>query len=436
MGWRWPVSAFRMHASAPAAMAAVASLALAGCEAGPGIEVGLMVTVAVSGATHPTAAVDPSTGTSYVVWVGGDGDSYDVYLASAMRGGEFGPPVRVNDLPGDAAPHEQAPAQVAVGPEGNVYVLWQNNYRVEGRRFAASDLRLAVSRDGGRTFAPAVFVNDDAGELPSSHTFHDIAIGADATVYVSWIDSRARDHARAAMIGKHGHEGHGMGEGAHDLPGSEIRIAASRDGGRSFGASAVVDFDSCPCCRTSIAAGPDGTVYVAWRKIYPGEVRDIVVARSAPGTLEFGESRAVHRDGWVFPGCPHAGPSLSIGGDGGLHAAWYTGEDERQGLWHTASYDGGRTFGGSTALQTAAWVPPSIVRLASADAFLLAAWDDRREDQARVRVAAIVADREPRVIATGSGIAPSIAWGGDAGLVAWLDGERVAVMRMEARRLE
>jgi hypothetical protein len=51
------------------------------------------------------------------------------------------PPVRVNDIEGDAAPHLQAPAQVAAGPGGAVYVAWTNATLIEGRRFPASDLR-------------------------------------------------------------------------------------------------------------------------------------------------------------------------------------------------------------------------------------------------------------------------------------------------------
>src|SRR5690606_24771879 len=172
----------RPHARAAATAAAALPL-LAGCgRAGPAL--GPPLTLADAGASNPTVAVDPRTGTAYVAWVGVQSGNADVYLARIERG-EAGAPVRVNDIPGDAAPHEQAPAQVAVAPNGDVLVLWQNNTPVEGRRFPASDLRLARSTDGGRTFEPAVTVNDDAGGLPSSHTFHDIAVAPDGTVYVS-----------------------------------------------------------------------------------------------------------------------------------------------------------------------------------------------------------------------------------------------------------
>src|SRR5690606_14550135 len=126
----------------------------------------------------------------------------------------------------------------------------------------------------------------------------------------------------------------------------------STDRGRSFTPSVVVDTNSCPCCRTAITIGPDGTTYIAWRKHYPGEIRDIVVAAAPPGTLDFDEPVRVHADEWEFPGCPHAGPSLVTDEDGRLHAGWYTGKEDRQGLWYAVSDDKGRSFGQPTAFVT------------------------------------------------------------------------------------
>ncbi|MBD0319584.1 MAG: hypothetical protein ICV87_04575, partial [Gemmatimonadetes bacterium] len=226
-----------------ATVSAAAGLSLAAWST-PSARLGPEYTLAAAHAGNPTVALDPRTLREYVAWVSTAGGRSDVFLSRAAGL----PPVRVNDVPGDAAPHEQAPAQVAVGPEGNVYVVWQNGREVPGRRFPASDLRLARSTDGGRTFAPAVTVNDDAGGLPSSHTFHDIRVAPDGAVYVSWLDSRRRDAYRAAHPSPASHGGHGAPEDPA-TPQSEIRVARSTDGGRTFGASVVVDDGVCPCCR-------------------------------------------------------------------------------------------------------------------------------------------------------------------------------------------
>jgi hypothetical protein len=438
-----------------AGAAGITVLACAEARAG-GLEWGITRTLAERDASNPTAAVDPRSGAAYAAWVETAGGVSNVFVARLAEDGSAPPRVRANHLPGDAAPHEQAPAQVVVGPEGNVYVLWQNATRIPGRRFPASDLRFARSTDGGRTFEPAVTVNDDAGGPPSSHTFHDVVVGEDGTVWVSWLDSRVRDAERArrnprpasasshAMPKGHGHggamQGHGgmkghgggMKEDA-DLPGGEIRVARSTDGGKTFGPSAVVDGDVCPCCRTSLAAGPDGSLYVAWRKVFEGDVRDVVLSRLAPGASAWSAPARVHADGWVFPGCPHAGSSVAVDERGRVHVGWYTGKEGRQGLWYAASDDAGRTFGEPAALLTAAWVPPSSVALAAEGGRVWATWDDRREKPGTVRVA-VIDGGAPRVVGSvDAARSPALAAGPRAALVAWHDVQSVRTRAVAPR---
>lgn len=406
--------------------------ACAGAE-GSAPDVGPVTTVVAEGASNPTVALDPRTGTRYVAWVGTEGEVSNVYVARAEAGDTtYSDPVRVNNIPGDASPHEQAPAQVAVGPEGTAYVLWQNKTPVEWLPFGASDLRLARSTDGGRTWSPAITVNDDAGGPPARHTFHDLAVAPDGTVYVSWIDARKRDRVRGERArqseGQVEHAAHAHG----GEPGTEIRVARSTDRGRSFGPSVVLETNSCPCCRTAIATGPDGAVYVAWRKIYEGSVRDIVVARAAPGTLDFSEPVRVHDDEWVFPGCPHAGPSVAVDASGRVHVGWYTGKEGRQGLWYAVSEDRGQSFGEPIALLTDEWVPPSQIKLGAAGDRVWIAWDDRREEQARWFLARTDgAEGLERIEGAGEpGTLPAVAVADGRVAVAWLDGEAVRVRRV------
>ena len=268
------------------------------------------------------------------------------------------------------------------------------------RAFPTSDLRFARSTDGGRTFEPAIYVNDDAGAAVTSHTFHDMVVGPDGTGYVSWIDGR------------------------RGLDDPDIRVAASRDGGISFGAGTIVDEGVCPCCRTAIAAGPDGTVYAAWRKHFAGGVRDVVVARSTDGGLSFGEPVPVADDGWVFPGCPHAGPALAVAPSGTLHVGWYTGKDGAAGLFLATSDDGGMTFGAPTTLLEGDWVPPSQLTLAADEhGEVWVAWEDRRVVEPGFHLTSVARATEPGPLS--SGVYPSLAAAaGDLG-VAWLEGGTV-----------
>jgi hypothetical protein len=433
-----------MHWTSKATGAALLVGSLAAC-GGAAVGVGETVTVAAAGASNPTVAVG-ADGAYYVAWVGTEDGVGTVWLARSADGRTFAEPVRVNDIEGDAAPHEQAPAQVAASPDGQVYVVWQNNTHAAGRRFPYSDLRFARSADGGRTFEPAITVNDDAGGPPASHTFHDIAVGDDGTVVVSWIDGRASAAAERAAaaaapvpasvdaappagetVAAPGHGMHGGHDGAalaDPGPGPEIRIARSTDEGRTFGASMVVAVEACPCCRTSVDVDAAGEVAVTWRAVRDGSVRDIVVAHGdADG---FGAATPVHADGWEIEGCPHAGAGLTVDASGRTHVAWYTGAPEREGLYYaTAGADG--VFGEPVPLQAGGWVPVSQVKLAAADGGVLLAWDDRRADQPTVQLGWLASNAaEPARIAEGlNGASPAVAANGTYGALAWLDGAAV-----------
>ena len=389
------------------AVAALAMMIAWGVTGGCGEAVPPPLMVADASATRPTLALAPDGGGAWVAWVS-DGASSDVWVRHVAADGTADPaPVRVNDVPGDAAPHGQAPARVAAGPEGHVYVTWQNNQIVEGRAFPASDLRFARSTDGGRTFEPAIFVNDDAGGPAASHTFHDMVVGPDGTVIVSWIDGR------------------------RGLSDPDIRLAASRDGGASFGSSVVVDAGACPCCRTALAVGPEGTIYVAWRKHFPGDVRDVVVARSTDGGRSFDEPVRVAADGWVFPGCPHAGPALTVAPDGTLHVGWYTGKEGGAGLFRATSVDGGLTFGAPDPLLEGDWVPPSQLSLAAdAHGEVWVAWEDRRLEDPAFHLAPSSRSTE-KTIPT-AGVYPSVATAGARVGVAWLEAGAVRLRMHES----
>jgi len=356
-------------------------------------------------------------GTAYWTWFDTDNGSTNVYLSS-LKPGDDGPSaaVRVNKLDGDSNMHGQAPAQVAIGPSGEIYVAWTNRIDVPGRRFPASDLLLARSNDGGRTFSEALIVNDDAGGPPTGHTFHDLAVGPSGEVYVSWIDTRAMDAARAEMADDtaraegadhmHGHEHAQVGT----MPGPEIRVARSLDGGTSFEKGVVVDRTSCPCCRTSLAVGADGLVYVAWRKVYDGEIRDMAVARSEDQGLTFSTPKRIHNDDWQFTGCPHTGPDLALGPDGLLHAGWYTGAENESGLYYAVE----RKEGFSEPVLLAGDAPVSQVRLASdPSGGIWIAWEDKRAGTVKLAHASDGVLEAPRFEYPGS--EPALAVGNGRG---------------------
>lgn len=245
----------------------------------------------------------------------------------------------------------QAPG-LATGADGKVSVSWSTPNRTSGAMFA-SDLRVAASADGGRTFAPPVQVNDDG--LAISHTFEDLLQGPENDLYMMWLDGRGKDRSGAA-----------------------VQFACSRDGGATFAPNITVDGMACPCCRPMLATAPDGNLWAVWRKTFDGNVRDIVVAHSDDRGRTFGAPHLVREDHWVFAACPHRGPSLGFDRQGRLYVGWYTeGNDEQARLYLATSDDRAGTFTDPVSLHTSTNSLPDNLRLAiHPDGIVAAVWEE------------------------------------------------------------
>lgn len=241
-----------------------------------------------------------------------------LYARSTEPGGPPGAPVRINRSEDVPYWRQEAPALVVQG--NDVFVTWGLAHpKATAEQPFATELRLSRSNDGGRTFQPSIVVNDDPGVI--QHTFDALHRDAEGRLHLSWIDGR---------------------EGKKD-PGTYV--ARSLDQGQTITKNAKVDEGTCVCCRTAIASGPDGMVYVAWRKIFEGNVRETVVARSTDHGDTFEPSVIVGHDNWVFPACPHRPASMGVDRQGRLYVVWYTeGTDEIPAVYLAFSDDRGRTF--------------------------------------------------------------------------------------------
>lgn len=163
-----------------------------------------------------------------------------------------------------------------------------------------------------------------------------------------------------------------------DRSGAAVQFACSRDGGVTFAPNLTVDGMACPCCRPMLAAAPDGSLWAAWRKTYDGNVRDIVVAQSVDRGQTFGPPHLVREDHWVFSACPHRGPSLGFDRQGRLYVGWYTeGTDEQARLYLATSDDRAETFTEPVSLHTSTNSLPDNLRLAiHPDGIVAAVWEE------------------------------------------------------------
>jgi hypothetical protein len=126
---------------------------------------------------------------------------------------------------------------------------------------------------------------------------------------------------------------------------------------------------------------------MAWRHVFPGSVRDIVVARSSDHGATWTEPVRVHADDWSFDACPHAGPAIAVDSNNVLHVSWWTGKEGAAGVFYARSIDGGKTFGEATAMRVAKFSRPAHVQMSLAPNHrVVVAWDDGTQQVPRVMV--------------------------------------------------
>lgn len=285
-------------------------------------------------AAEPAVAAGPQ-GTAFVAWVEHrPKKEADVMVATLDREGKVtSGPTRVNPNAGEATAWRGDPPTLAVAADGSVYVGWTARAAGEGH---ATVLYLSASRDGGRSWLPPVKVNDD--EKSGVHGMHSLAVGQDGRIHLAWLDERNL----SAPAAQNGADGKKM---EHMEQNREVFTAFSTDGGRSFSKNQRIAGEACPCCKTSLALGAEGRVYIGWRQVLPGEYRHIAIASSADGGATFSSPVIVSDDKWLIAGCPVSGPALSVAGDGALSIVWYTeGERGTTGLYGAESRDHGQTF--------------------------------------------------------------------------------------------
>jgi hypothetical protein len=366
----------------------VCAAAVASCRAthNPPLRFGPAATLSTptSVGTAPMFAVSPS-GNEAIAWVSAPNGGTDGRLYISVNGA---PPVEIRDSLGPIEAHGESPPKLAYAPNGGLYAAYIVGKEEPGQRFPLSALRLVRSTDNGKSWSAPITVTD--GNPFGSHSFHAMHIDDSGTIYVSWLgkpdaattaeaSKPASNGARqTASMGAMGAMGGMTGMAGMDHSASASWITRSTDGGTTWSPKVRVDQgEACPCCRTALATSRDGTLYMAWRHVYPGSVRDIVVARSADHGATWSDPVRVHVDDWKFDACPHAGPAIAVDSAGTLHIAWWTGKEGSAGVFYAQSKDGGKTFGPATAMGAAQFSQPAHVQLALARPDrVVVTWDD------------------------------------------------------------
>ena len=264
----------------------------------------------------PTVTLD-ARGAAAVAWV--DQRRKDVFFQVYDRNSKprFAQPVNVSRT---AQVFSWLP-RIVMAPQrpDDVFVLWQEIVFSGGSH--GGDIFFARSRDGGKTFDAPLNISSSVGEDGKGRinrdVWHngslDLAIAADGTLYSAWTEY----------------------DGA-------LWFSRSTDRGATFSKPVQIGGDNAkPARAPALAAGRGGSVHVAWT-VGEDESADIRMAASADGGRTFGEPRVVAQT----PGYSDA-PKIAVDANGTLHmvhAESARGPFDRYHVRYTRSHDGGRTF--------------------------------------------------------------------------------------------
>jgi len=285
-----------------------------------------VVTLAVPGRTSANVSIAADGARVAVVWAASlDKGGTDIYIATSRDGGRtFRTPLRVNDTPGEARVGGEQPPRVLVR-RSTVLVSWVSNRD-------GTTIRLARSTDDGVTFGASRSVSHVGA--PGSRGWQSMAFDRHGDVEVAWLDHRAlvdshteHDMQKAAAPD---HD-----ESEPDAAGA-IRMAAT-DGAAMTQRSALYvarvtaagiqpeqRVTTGVCyCCKTALTGSRGGVAAAWRHVYPGNMRDIAFTHSVSDSA-FAPPVRVSSDRWSLAGCPDDGPAIAADATSHLHIVWPT----------------------------------------------------------------------------------------------------------------
>ena len=259
----------------------------------------------------PDAAFGPD-GTLYVLYVSLEGNGNTpgaLWLARSSDGG------RTLDPPVEVAGKLSFQPRIAVDPEGTVHLIWLAAEAV-GLNQLTGPARIVAARstDGGRTFSAPVPVSDADRERVGAASPVIDAKGALVVLYQDLLRNRR--------------DAEGL-EGPVAEDPFALVVTRSDDGGQSFATGVEVEPGLVPTKRfliflpdfPSLAAGPDGALYVAWTDGRGGD-EDVLIRRSSDGGAIWSEPVQVN-DNAAGDGTAQYLPRLSVAPGGRVDVLFY-----------------------------------------------------------------------------------------------------------------
>jgi hypothetical protein len=265
------------------------------------------------GSAEPNLAVGPD-GTVYLSWLEPQDSGYALRFSS-FDGSSWAAARTIRSGRDFFVNWADFPSIAVVGPK-HLAAHWLQR---TGKSTYAYGVRIAQSRDGGATWSSAVRPHIDSSD--TEHGF--VALWRENNMLgAAWLDGR--------KFSKEGH--HASNE--------MTVVTTTLDGNGKRGAEVTLDARACDCCQTAGAMTSNGPI-VAYRDRSANEIRDIYVVRRVKG--KWTEPKAVHDDKWNIAACPVNGPNISANGRR-VALAWFTAANDSPRVKLAFSSDAGATF--------------------------------------------------------------------------------------------
>jgi hypothetical protein len=393
-------------------------------------------TLAVAGRTNANVSLAASGQVVAAVWAAAlPTGATDIYVAvSRDSGSTFGAPVRANTKPGDARVNGEQPPRIAIRTQANispeVVAVWTSKTDSGGTIVSARSV------DGGKTFGATSVV----AEGPGNRGWENITIDRAGKVHVVWLDHRelAQSGSMNHTAEHHAAPAESKKDAVDVAQRSKLYTATLGDPTSSHAITGGV----CYCCKTAIAAGSENDIYLAWRHVYPQNVRDMAFTTSHDDGRTFSPPVRVSEDKWQIEGCPEDGPALALDSRRQVHVVWPTLVNDAPngqpsiGIFYALS-NTGQNFGMRQRVPTEG-VPhhPQIAVIQNA---VYLAWDELKNGARQVVVARrpLSGTANPawsREVLSGNvpGTYPSLVSGDDRAIVAWTSAAPNSVIRVSA----
>jgi hypothetical protein len=281
------------------------------------------------------------------------------------------------------------------------------------------------SSDGGRTYERSVLL--PGTDAPGNRGWESLTSFDNGLVAATWLD-----HRQLATDESTGHQHHAAGSEADGVAmAARSQLYFAPLDGRT--APRPLTGGVCYCCKTALATGMFGspeTIAIAWRHVYPGNIRDIAFTVSRDAGQTFSAPVRASNDHWAIAGCPDDGPAMAVDRAGRVHLVWPTAVTENdepvKALFHTMTSDG-VTFTPRVRLPSEGQANHPQIAVAS-DGSLVVIWDESGSGRRQIAAARATLDSGTMVFQRTSrsgdqtGVYPIITAVGDQLLTAWTTG--------------